>query len=177
MKSRKRSQGPKKPSFPKASPKEPSRGNERRSIVFGELKDAQIRAKFGGRVYQEATKAIKEAITGGEEVTLENTKIRDAFILDEIFIYGQPIEALPQHLFKQAIKATRRKARLDSLDLLLFDGVMNRGWHQFTTSRIIEILWKNKGTRDTLKKKPLKSLIRSRLDRLDLPMKTEWQNK
>jgi hypothetical protein len=177
MKGKKRSHRSRKPSFPKTAPIGTGGGNEKRRIVFGELKDAQVRAKFAGRVYPEATKAIKEAMTAGEEVTLQNAKIRNAFILDEIAMHGVPIESLPPSLFKQATKATRRKARLDSLDILLFDGVMNRGWHQFSVSKIIGILWKDKGIRATLKKKPSKSLIRSRLDRLNLPMKTEWQNK
>jgi hypothetical protein len=176
MKGNKRSHRSSKLSFPKTAPIGTGEGNEKRSIVFGELKDAQIRAKFAGRVYPEATKAIKEAMKAGEEVTLENVKIRNAFILDEIAMHGVPIESLQPSLFKQATKATRRKARLDPLDLLLFDGVMNRGWHQFSASKIIGILWKDKGIRDTMKRKPSKSLIRSRLDRLDLPMKTEWQN-
>jgi hypothetical protein len=190
MKANQRSQGKGKPPVSSNLPLGRKRGNEERftdpilfniillglagfpqKVVFSKETDLRIRRNHLKKVSPLVLEAIEEAERCGEDVSTENPKIRKAFILDEIALYGRPVESVPPDLFNEACKVRRRKLSPDHLDVHLYIGIMQKGWHRLTYRETADELWKIEDFRKAWKTKPKEGLIRSRLNILGVPAK------
>jgi hypothetical protein len=187
MENKERSQGSPSSSFPRKTPRGVEKGNEHdslkelyialrlpikpRKVVFSKEADLRIRREFLRKITPLIIKAVEEAEALGEEVRTQNPRIKKAFELDEIALYERPYLPIPAESFEEACRVRRRRCSLDVLDILLYDGVMNRAFHKKTYREVAEELNKNKDLRLVMKRKITEPLVRGRLNRMGLPSK------
>jgi hypothetical protein len=116
-------------------------------------------------------KAIGEAVRLNEPLEPTTPRINEAMILEEISETKASSQDIPHKLFPKTLKVIRQNHQSDPLDLLLYDGVMHRGFQKMTYKEVTQELNKNKGLCKIMGCKITEPLVRGRLNRMELPSK------